>query len=206
MDQIAGYILTGGKNRRMEGRKKLLLQYKEKTFLEWIMEAMDILPLVYLSVDDSESWEKRIAEAFPPDHSLWDELSPDLHLVEDIYKEAGPLSGIVSGLSQCSEDALFVTCCDMPFIREEHIRRIVREYDSKPSIIVADDGERIHPLFGIYPRSALEVLKRRLEAGQRKMMDAIEEAGFRTVAIDAEALDNINTVQQWETLYQMGED
>ena len=51
---VAGYILSGGKNTRMEGQKKLFLHYGGATFCQRILHACDCLPAVYLSVDQKE--------------------------------------------------------------------------------------------------------------------------------------------------------
>ena len=48
---IAGYILTGGKNRRMNGEKKLFLEYKGKTFFDHIKNSLQLFSNIYLSVD-----------------------------------------------------------------------------------------------------------------------------------------------------------
>ena len=47
---IAGYILAGGDNRRMDGRKKIYLHRDGKTFGQWICEAFSGLSGIYLSV------------------------------------------------------------------------------------------------------------------------------------------------------------
>lgn len=55
---VAGYILSGGRNTRMEGQKKLFLRYAGETFCQRILHACDCLPAVYLSVDNKEPYRK----------------------------------------------------------------------------------------------------------------------------------------------------
>ena len=88
---VAGYILSGGRNTRMEGQKKLFLRYAGETFCQRILHACDCLPAVYLSVDNKEPYRKA-----------------GLPMVEDRWRGIGPLGGIASGLLTCKEDALFV--------------------------------------------------------------------------------------------------
>ena len=57
VENIAGYILTGGKNRRMGGEKKLFLSLDGKSFLERIREAMKDFSVIYLSVETKEPYE-----------------------------------------------------------------------------------------------------------------------------------------------------
>ena len=96
---VAGYILSGGRNTRMEGQKKLFLRYAGETFCQRILHACDCLPAVYLSVDNKEPYRKA-----------------GLPMVEDRWRGIGPLGGIASGLLTCKEDALFVMACDMPMM------------------------------------------------------------------------------------------
>ena len=97
--EIAGYILAGGDNRRMAGRKKALLTYQNQTFYAHIRERMPAFKNVYLSVEQAAPYE-----------------ALDADLVIDQYADMGPLGGILSGLEKCGEDALLVVPCDMiPF-------------------------------------------------------------------------------------------
>ena len=77
---VAGYILSGGKNTRMEGQKKLFLHYGGATFCQRILHACDCLPAVYLSVDKKEPYEEA---GLPMVEDRWresdrsEELPPD---------------------------------------------------------------------------------------------------------------------------------
>ena len=53
---IAGFILTGGKNRRMAGEKKLFLDYQGQPFWVHLLTALEEFPTVYLSVDREEPY------------------------------------------------------------------------------------------------------------------------------------------------------
>ena len=53
---IAGYLLSGGENRRMGGKKKLFLEYEGAPFYRRILTGMSALTVVYLSVDIPEPY------------------------------------------------------------------------------------------------------------------------------------------------------
>lgn len=188
-EEIAGYILAGGNCRRMEGKKKLFLEYEGQAFYERIRNALKGFSRTYLSVEKREGYER-----------------VKLPLVEDIYGDAGPLGGICTGLENCPEHALFVAACDMPLIDEETVEKLVIRYKEKPGIVVAQAEGRVQPLLGIYPKQALPVLRKELEAGNRKMAEVIRLAGYEAVELGgkAENAANINTPEEYSRLLGRG--
>lgn len=180
--KIAGYILAGGDNRRMEGKKKLLLTREGKTFGQWISEAFAGLDEVYLSVAE--------------------EMTADLKQIPDRYGHIGPIGGIASGLGQCDADALFVAACDMPFLDRAAVERMLERFRQKPGLVVAAAGEKVHPLFGIYPKTMLPVLEEQIKKGDYRMMDVLRAVPHETVDFGeaAKALENINTTEQYAGL------
>ena len=89
-------ILAGGKSSRMNYNNKALLSYKEKKFIEYIIEAgKDYKEIIIIS------------------NNLQEYKGFNLRVVEDIYKGNGPLSGIHSALItqlQIRFYALLVIC------------------------------------------------------------------------------------------------
>lgn len=185
---VAGYILSGGMNTRMGGQKKLFLRYAGETFCQRILRACDCLPAVYLSVDKKEPYKKA-----------------GLPMVEDRWKEIGPIGGIASGLFECSEDALLVMACDMPMIGEQEVRQMLSAYekaDCENTILVAGHGGRIHPLFGIYPKSVRETALTMIRQGDYRMMHFLEHSGYRILPLEQEsqAMKNINSTEDYQRL------
>ena len=188
-DHIAGYILAGGSCRRMEGKKKLYLEYEGEAFYRRILKAMKGFERTYLSVEKRESYE-----------------NVELPLVEDRYPGLGPLGGICTGLETCREQALFVAACDMPLIDGGIVEKLVIRYEEKPGIVVAQAKGRLQPLLGIYPKKALPLLLEELKAGNRKMTEAIKKAGYEAVELgdqDYSAV-NINTPKEYSWLLEHG--
>lgn len=183
---IAGYILTGGKNRRMNGNKKLFLTYKGMPFYKHIISAFQNLPIIYLSVDATDAYQK-------------------LHMpmIVDLYPDIGPIGGIYSGLIQCKETALFVTACDMPLIGQNIVEQVCEEYQKHPQkITIVKSGERLQPLFGIYPKTVLPLLEQMIAEKRYRMMDLFAQADIGVIQLEnaSQAMRNINTVDEYQIL------
>jgi molybdopterin-guanine dinucleotide biosynthesis protein A len=180
---IAGYILTGGKNSRMGGEKKLFLDYQGQPFWTYLLTALEVFPTVYLSVDREEPY-----------------ASAGLPMVRDRWPDMGPMGGIASGLRQCPEEALFVTACDTPLLDRTTVERILERWDG--GVTLASAGGRVQPLIGIYPKSVLPELEKRLAKGSLRMYDFLRAVGFRQVPLPegSAAAENINTLEDYRQL------
>jgi molybdopterin-guanine dinucleotide biosynthesis protein A len=180
---IAGFILTGGKNRRMAGEKKLFLDYQGQPFWVHLLTALEEFPTVYLSVDREEPY-----------------ASAGLPMVRDLWPDMGPMGGIASGLRQCPEDTLFVTACDTPLLDRATVELILANWDG--GVTLASTQGRIQPLIGIYPKSVLPELEKRLAKGELRMYDFLRAVGFRQVPLPegSAAAENINTPEEYRQL------
>lgn len=181
---IAGYILTGGKNRRMNGKKKIFLEYKGEAFYQHILHAFCGLSSIYLSVDCVEPYQML---PFP--------------MIIDKYPNLGPLGGIYSGLCTCQEEALFVTACDMPLIDTETVQRVIDTYKKEKNITIVQAGNQIHPLLGIYPKTILPLVRSMIEEKNYRMMNLLDLTEVSVVQLkNSRIVENINTVKEYERL------
>ena len=180
---IGAVILAGGKNRRMQGEKKLFFSLGGRSFLDRLKESFKAFDQLYLSVDAAGPYE-----------------ATGLPLIIDHYPAIGPMGGICSALEDCPEDALFIAACDMPYLQGETVSAMARTYLTHPDeIIVAADGERIHTLLGIYPKSILPEMKKQIERGNYKMRDFLRTQKVHRLQLaenDPSAV-NINSVKEY---------
>ncbi len=172
----------------MEGQKKLFLRYAGETFCQRLLRACDCLPAVYLSVDKKDPYKEA-----------------GLPMVEDRWKEIGPLGGIASGLLECKEDALLVMACDMPFIDAVSVQRLLEQYRRQTtgqSVLAVSLNGRLHPLFGIYPKSVLPAAEQMIREGDYRMLHFLERAGYQTMELSeaCRTVENINTVEDYRKL------
>lgn len=182
---ICGYILAGGKNSRMNGEKKLFLNYQGKTFCDHILQAFDMLPETYISVEKTEPY-----------------MHLKIPMVVDMYKEIGPMGGIYSGLKSIDAEALLVAACDMPMIEQNVVKRLLEAYQESEKITIVKSGDRKHPLLGIYPKSILPVMEKLIGEKCYKMMVLLEQAGYQIIELEQEnqSVNNINTMEEYRML------
>jgi molybdopterin-guanine dinucleotide biosynthesis protein A len=110
------------------------------------------------------------------------------------------MGGIASGLKQCPEEALFVTACDTPRLDRATVELILAQWDG--GVTLASVGGRVQPLIGIYPKSVLPELEKRLAKGSLRMYDFLRAVGFRQVPLPEQstAAENINTPEDYRQL------
>ena len=91
-------------------------------------------------------------------------------LVRDRCPGLGPLAGLQAVLEQSGRPYVLCVACDMPgFCRELALAMLEEFPPEADALICADSTGRRHPLCGIYARSTLPVLTRRLKVGDLRM-------------------------------------
>ena len=188
---IGALILMGGKNSRMNGNVKGLLKIKNSTFLEKIQETLNDFSSIYLSINDKFSKEQK--QNFE---------NMGFKIIEDIYKEIGPLGGIYSSLLNCKEEYLFITACDMPFITKNSIEVLCNKVDKNTDgVIFYDKNNKLYPLGAIYSKNVLPIIEEMIEKKYYKLSYLIEKSNFVKINIEKtdiplKVLSNINTLQE----------
>ncbi len=167
MNKVAGVILMGGLNTRMDGEKKAFLDFRGKEFYKHILNALSSLDKIYFSVEDLEKYS-----------------GLEYELIEDIYKEIGPVGGIFSSLSKCSEDAIFVLPSDTPLMKRELIDTMLKVYYEKDMSIVLNENGKDHPLIAIYKREILEVLEENISLKKYSVLDTLKKINYVSVYLE----------------------
>ena len=192
---IGALILMGGKNSRMNGNVKGLLKIKNSTFLEKIQETLNDFSSIYLSINDKFSKEQK---------QNFEKMG--FKIIEDIYKEIGPLGGIYSSLLNCKEEYLFITACDMPFITKNSIEVLCNKVDKNiDGVVFYDKNNKLYPLGAIYSKNVLPIIEEMIEKKYYKLSYLIENSNFVKVNIEEtdvnlKVLSNINTPQEYYSL------
>lgn len=184
--KLAGYILAGGENRRMDGKKKLFLEYGGESFCRHILCAFHNQGFseIYLSVEAQAPYEQT-----------------GLPLVVDAYPGAGPLGGLCTGLKMCPEEALFTVACDMPCINSKSVENMVRAFQQHGGVVVAQAGGRLQPLFAIYPKTVLPVLESMIQKKDYRMTELLAHVGYTAVLFSEDSIfQNINTPEEYRRL------
>ena len=113
---------------------------------------------------------------------------------------AGPVGGIESALSYTAADWNLVVACDMPGISAAFLRGLLDAAESlnADALVPAGPSGRLEPLSAVYHRRCLETLRHALEAGVRKVTDALAGLEVARWAVDDVAcFENLNTPEEW---------
>ncbi|NLM95915.1 MAG: molybdenum cofactor guanylyltransferase [Firmicutes bacterium] len=168
---VAGIILAGGQSRRM-GREKPLLDLGGRPVIAWIAEVLgQVFPEVIVVTNK-------------PDQYAW----LGLRTVSDVIKGQGPLAGIHAGLLAISRPQAVVVGGDMPFIRQEPLRRLC-ELGSGYDIAVPSWRGLPEYMHALYSRECIPHIEDCLASGERRIIalrDRVQE-----IVIPAEKLTSV---------------
>jgi molybdopterin-guanine dinucleotide biosynthesis protein A len=181
-------ILAGGRASRFDGRDKSALVVDGRTILDRQIEELSAL------TDDVLLVGGRAAH-------------PRARLVADRIAGCGPLGGLHAALSAAQGPAVFVVGCDMPYVTCALALHLLDQLDDVDAVVPCTD-RGCHPLCAVYARRCLDVVSRRLAAGQLKMLDLLAE--LRTRIVPGEDIDrfgdrrrllaNVNTPAEYASL------
>jgi len=158
-------ILAGGAGRRL-GANKALLEIKGRAIIDGILEKMlEVFPSVLLVVKEEGS-------------PLLRDYGPRVKVVTDLLPGKGPLGGIYTALEYAPGPFVFVMACDMPYPNLELVKRLISEAEGREAVVPVR-GPYIEPLFAVYHRDTRHKIKNRLETGDLKIHDFIDEIDAR---------------------------
>jgi molybdopterin-guanine dinucleotide biosynthesis protein A len=189
-------VLSGGKSSRM-GRPKALLPFNGQPLIVHIVSALQKLfsDIVVVAAPAQELPQLPIT------------------LVRDEIPFQGPVGGIYYGLGAARGDACFVTSCDVAFLNASIIKRLVSDSANYDVVVPQWEG-RLQPLYAVYRRSVLPLLKAQLERGELRPISVYDKVRTRTVSeeeirrYDPEGLCflNMNTPADYEAALERWSD
>lgn len=121
-------------------------------------------------------------------------------VVPDRSPGAGPLGGVESALSYTNADWNLVLACDMPAVSAGFLGCLLDAAERLNADVLVPVGPsgRLEPLSAVYHRRSGPVLRRALEAGVRKITDALADLRVaRWTVNDAQFFENLNTPEEW---------
>ncbi|MHA7943223.1 molybdenum cofactor guanylyltransferase [Formosa sp. 3Alg 14/1] len=185
---ISIYILCGGKSSRMQTEKGLVV-FKDKPFIEWILEAVKpISNRIYLITENT-------------DYSIY-----NYPLVADIYKNKGPVGGIYTALKHTDTQQNLILSCDIPMISTHILKRyLIQSKVINSNIAFVSDSTRDYPLIGMYSVNNLQKFEDAIRQDHLKLMSLIQASTYHRIQVasrDFDALYNINTKDELRTLIQ----
>jgi len=186
-------ILVGGRGGRI-GKEKGFLRLCGRTFVEILAERFSDCKLFFVCRDDVQ------AESY----SKFGEV------LIDCVKDFGPLAGICSALRRCN-DKVLILAVDMPLVKREIAEVLYNSCIDVDAVVPTWKDGKLEPLLACYSKSALKVIERCIEMGERRVHKAIR--GMRTIYYPVEELRkfdrellsffNVNSVEDYERLLKV---
>ncbi|NQX84574.1 MAG: molybdenum cofactor guanylyltransferase [Flavobacteriaceae bacterium] len=182
---ITGIILSGGKSSRM-GTDKAFLKIGNSTFIERIAAALNPFVKDIMIVSD---------------HKTHDAFG--IKRIKDLYKDAGPLSGILSGLNHSKTENNIVLSCDIPFISGTLIRQLITNHKDDALINQIACNGKTMPLVAMYKKQCALQIKKQLAHNERRVRVLVSELKPHTISINSKynlMIENINTPKHYKRL------
>jgi len=184
-NNITGIILAGGKSSRM-GTEKGLIIYKNKPFVEHIIEAMSPLVDNIIIISNNKAYE-----------------SFGFKCYEDLIKNTGPLAGIYTGLRYSKTNNNLIVSCDIPLIKTVVLQKLIDQKNDASEVIQLQSQGKNMPLIALYKKSCEVIFMEELHQNQKKVQKALKKCNVKTVIIDGsmeQVTANINTPEDLELL------
>ena len=183
--QIMGIILAGGMGRRMGGRDKGLVKFKNKPLIAHVLERL--APQVgNILISANRELETYLQFGYP--------------VISDVIPGfAGPLAGLQAGMKNSELPFVATVPCDAPFLPLDLTSRLMKALDSEHAdVAVAQIGGRLEPVFTLCKTSVVSNLSAFLESGGHKMDTWLRGLDLVAVPFDdqPQAFTNINTLAE----------
>jgi molybdopterin-guanine dinucleotide biosynthesis protein A len=188
VNDIAAFVLAGGKSTRM-GADKAFLKLGGVTLLERALNlARSVVPTACI-IGNKEKFQK-FGE-----------------VVEDIYKNRGPLGGIHAALVNTTTDFNFVLGVDLPFMEKAFVEYLFYRARKTSAIVTVPRAQsRLQPLCAVCRKEFAAVAQRSLQAGRNKIdslfaeveTEVISEEELAKQGFSTDMFRNLNTPADWE--------
>jgi len=184
---LHGLLLCGGASRRMRRDKAQLNYGGEPQLLRAWRLLTAVTERAFVSVRDGQHDEP---------------LRASLPQLIDTYDAIGPVAGILSAHDAFPEAAWLVIACDLPLLDETTLRTLIAARDpAKEATAFASRFDGLpEPLCTLWEPPIHQRLKQRYEAGSYCPRKVLIQADIRLLPPPGNALDNINTPQEFEQM------
>jgi molybdenum cofactor guanylyltransferase len=187
-DGVLGVVLAGGASRRM-GRDKAALELAGRPMLAWVVDAL------------REAFGALVVIG-PPERAA---LVPDAPIIADAYPGQGPLGGIATALRHADGGRVFVSACDMPFLRPALARHLAT-LAPQAAAVVPRSQRGLEPLCASYGIACLPIAEQLLANGNHAVTDLlartpvriVEPAEWRAWDASGRSMVNVNTPEEFE--------
>jgi molybdopterin-guanine dinucleotide biosynthesis protein A len=191
VDELTAFILAGGKSTRM-GRDKAFLEIEGRSLLERALALAGTVAGETVIVGDATKF------------------SPWGRVLEDVFRERGPLGGIHAALAASKTEYNLVLAVDMPFLEARFLQYLVAEAKRTQAVVTVPRAEGgLQPLCAVYRRQfaglaeqALLKMENKIDAlFTRTETHVIGESELANCGFSGKMFHNVNTPQDLEREY-----
>lgn len=172
LKDCSGVILAGGENKRMPVLKAFIKVNGEK-IIERNLKIMKHL------------FKENFIVTNQPE--VYSHLK--VPLLGDVYDIRGPMTGILTSLLNASNNWVFISACDMPFINEHLIRYMASKRDNHDAVAPMLKG-KAEPLFAFYSKRLIPRMEKAILANKTGPKDFLNNK--RVKYINTEEIKNID--------------
>lgn len=174
-------VLCGGKSIRMGFDKALLQMDGEYVLLRTTKQLKKLFSEVILGTNDREKFPAAFSEEL---------------FLEDVYREQGPLGGLVTALESSKTEVLFLMACDIPAVASDLIQKMFF-YTKKYEVVICRQNNTLEPLFAFYHRSCLPVFKQQLTTKDWRIRKEFKHFSVKVIELEeCVPLRNVNTPKE----------
>ncbi len=134
-----------------------------------------------------------------------------LPVVPDRFSGMGPLAGMEAALSATTVEWNLIVACDMPSLDPALLESLFETAEAQPGadcVLPSYGDGRVEPLCAVYNRGCHAAIEEALNAGIRKVTDALAPLALRYVPVARpDSFANLNTpeeLRQFQTRRQNG--
>jgi molybdenum cofactor guanylyltransferase len=187
MEDVIAFVVAGGKSSRM-GQDKALLKLAGRTLLERILELARGVSQEVRVVGNTAKFA-----AFAP-------------VIEDVFRDQGPLAGIHAALRSTSTDLNLVLAVDLPFLDADFLRYLIAQARATTALVtVPRAGGAWQTLCAVYRRGFAEYAEECLRQGKNKIdplfarvqTKVIEESELLQHGFSPGLFRNLNTPEEF---------
>lgn len=164
MPSMIAVILCGGQSTRM-GEPKAFIEYHGMPQYKWLSQLCKQLDLqVYLSCN-------------PAQLNVFDKEFVFISDAED-YKDAGPMTGLLSAAEQYPGVAILLLACDYPALQLRDLEALQTSYlkHQKSTCFVHPETGMEEPLLAVYSPLDLEQIKRGFAEGKHSLKQYLSKS------------------------------
>ena len=188
MNNLAAYVLAGGKSTRM-GTDKAFLPWGTGTLLEHALSLAGAVATHVSILGDAGKFAR-----FGP-------------VIGDLYPSRGPLGGIHAALVSSTSQWNLLIAVDLPFLRPQFLDYLTtRARESGAAVIVPRAAGGLQPLCAVYRREFARIAEQSLAEGKNKIDPLFGQVKTRIIdevelvrdGFSPEMFRNLNTPEDLE--------